>query len=112
MHTTHTCTCTHTCARINKHIHTLTAEFERYDALRAEVMLDKITQRPRGFGFVFFKDEGGLKDAIRDMHEKVYMCDVYMCACVCVCVCVCMSVFPLGSCSSVGTGPGWARAFI
>eukprot|EP00983_Pelagomonas_calceolata_P087333 1156931-Pelagomonas_calceolata.AAC.9 len=47
------------------------ADFERYDATRAEVMMDKHTNRPRGFGFVFFKDEGGLKDAIRDMHEKV-----------------------------------------
>mmetsp|Transcript_26138 Transcript_26138/g.70762 ORF Transcript_26138/g.70762 Transcript_26138/m.70762 type:complete len:238 (+) Transcript_26138:46-759(+) len=48
----------------------LQRHFERYDATRAEVMMDKHTNRPRGFGFVFFKDEGGLKDAIRDMHEK------------------------------------------
>ncbi len=47
------------------------ADFERYDATKAEVMMDKHTNRPRGFGFVFFKDEGGLKDAIRDMHDKV-----------------------------------------
>jgi RNA recognition motif-containing protein len=45
--------------------------FERYDALNAEVMLDKYTQKPRGFGFVYFKDDQGLKDAIEHMHEKV-----------------------------------------
>jgi RNA recognition motif-containing protein len=49
----------------------LLAAFERYDALTAEVMLDKYTQKPRGFGFVFFKDDQGLKDAIEHMHEKV-----------------------------------------
>mgnify|MGYP006293921415 CR=1 FL=1 len=46
-------------------------DFERYDAVRAEVMMDKHTNKPRGFGFVYFKDESALKDAIRDMHEKV-----------------------------------------
>ncbi|KAL6745781.1 hypothetical protein V8C86DRAFT_1666728 [Haematococcus lacustris] len=44
--------------------------FERYDAISAEVMVDRHTGRPRGFGFVYFKDEQGLKDAIEQMHEK------------------------------------------
>ncbi|GFH31654.1 RRM domain-containing protein [Haematococcus lacustris] len=44
--------------------------FERYDAVSAEVMMDRHTGRPRGFGFVYFKDEQGLKDAVEQMHEK------------------------------------------
>lgn len=47
------------------------AAFDKYDASSAEVMMDKHTGRPRGFGFVFFKDEQGLKDAIRDLHNTV-----------------------------------------
>ncbi|KAJ9516703.1 hypothetical protein QJQ45_015135 [Haematococcus lacustris] len=46
------------------------AAFERYDAVSAEVMMDRHTGRPRGFGFVYFKDEQGLKDAVEQMHEK------------------------------------------
>lgn len=34
-------------------------------------MFDKHSNKPRGFGFVFFKDKQGQEDAIRDMHDKV-----------------------------------------
>jgi RNA recognition motif-containing protein len=34
------------------------------------IVLDKHTQRPRGFGFLWFKDKLGMEDAIRDMHNK------------------------------------------
>jgi len=44
--------------------------FSKYDPTSATIMLDKHTQRPRGFGFVWFKDKLGMEDAIRDMHNK------------------------------------------
>jgi len=67
----HACSISNTCSHAPTHAQTPPPDFERYDASSAEVMMDKMTGRPRGFGFVYFKDEGGLKDAIRDMHEKV-----------------------------------------
>lgn len=44
--------------------------FGKFEPVDATIILDKHTQRPRGFGFVFFKDKLGMEDAIRDMHEK------------------------------------------
>eukprot|EP00798_Chlamydomonas_sp_ICE-L_P028790 gene28790-31978_t len=44
--------------------------FSKYEPVGATIILDKNTQRPRGFGFVFFKDKLAMEDAIRDMHEK------------------------------------------
>mmetsp|Transcript_18323 Transcript_18323/g.31358 ORF Transcript_18323/g.31358 Transcript_18323/m.31358 type:complete len:255 (+) Transcript_18323:65-829(+) len=44
--------------------------FDRYDAISAEVMVDKHTGRSRGFGFVYFKDERGQADAIENIHNQ------------------------------------------
>jgi RNA recognition motif-containing protein len=33
-------------------------------------MLDRATQRSRGFGFVIFRDREGMDSAIRDKHES------------------------------------------
>mmetsp|Transcript_20779 Transcript_20779/g.45471 ORF Transcript_20779/g.45471 Transcript_20779/m.45471 type:complete len:252 (-) Transcript_20779:1202-1957(-) len=44
--------------------------FSKYDPIEASIIVDKNTQRSRGFGFVFFKDKLGMEDAIRDMHDK------------------------------------------
>lgn len=46
------------------------AVFERYNPLSAVIQVDKMTQRPRGFGFVIFKDRESLQDAVREMHNK------------------------------------------
>lgn len=46
------------------------AAFAKYDPVDATIILDRHTNRPRGFGFVWFKDKLGMEDAIRDMHEK------------------------------------------
>ena len=45
--------------------------FSRYDPADAQCILDKATARPRGFGFVWFKNKLGMEDACRDMHNKV-----------------------------------------
>jgi RNA recognition motif-containing protein len=34
-------------------------------------MLDKMTEKPRGFGFVVFQDQGGLDAAIGEMHNTL-----------------------------------------
>lgn len=44
--------------------------FERYNPINAVIQVDKMTQRPRGFGFVIFKDRESLTDAVREMHNK------------------------------------------
>lgn len=49
----------------------LKAAFDRYDCSSAKIMTEKFTGRPRGFGFVWFKDEAGMKEAIEQMHNKV-----------------------------------------
>ncbi len=49
----------------------VSAAFERFDAISAKVMIDRYTGRSRGFGFVFFKTDESLKEAIAQMHEKV-----------------------------------------
>ncbi len=46
------------------------AVFEKYNPDHAVIQLDKLTQKPRGFGFVLFKDRESMLDAIRDMHNK------------------------------------------
>ena len=46
----------------------LSAEFREYDATDARVMVDKVTGKSRGFGFVFFGDEKGLRSAIDAAH--------------------------------------------
>ena len=43
-------------------------EFREFDATGARVQLDRATGRSRGFGFVMFDDEKGLKAAIAAMH--------------------------------------------
>jgi hypothetical protein len=49
---------------------TARAAFGKFDPLAAEIILDKHTQKPRGFGFVHFRDVSTMQDAVRDMHEK------------------------------------------
>ena len=44
------------------------AEFREYDATDARVMVDKATGKSRGFGFVFFGDEKGMRSAIEALH--------------------------------------------
>ncbi|GIL68678.1 hypothetical protein Vafri_21920 [Volvox africanus] len=44
--------------------------FEKYNPESVVIQLDKMTQKPRGFGFVTFKDRESMLDAIRDLHNK------------------------------------------
>ncbi|GLC33783.1 hypothetical protein PLESTB_000115300 [Pleodorina starrii] len=44
--------------------------FEKYNPETVVIQLDKMTQKPRGFGFVTFKDRESMLDAIRDLHNK------------------------------------------
>lgn len=43
--------------------------FSQYgDVLQSVIMVDKITNRPRGFGFVLFADPGVVDNVLRDQH--------------------------------------------
>ncbi|PNH06183.1 Cold-inducible RNA-binding protein [Tetrabaena socialis] len=44
--------------------------FEKYSPETVTIQLDKMTQKPRGFGFVTFKDRESMLDAVRDLHNK------------------------------------------
>ncbi len=43
--------------------------FRKYDPTEATVMVDKRTNRSRGFGFVYFRDKASMDDAIKDLHS-------------------------------------------
>ncbi len=45
------------------------AAFEKYRPIDARVMLDKITNRSRGFGFVTFGDKALMEKAVAEMHQ-------------------------------------------
>jgi RNA recognition motif-containing protein len=47
----------------------LPAEFKPFGAVQAEVLMDKVTGRSRGFGFVFFADKDGMDRAIEAKHN-------------------------------------------
>ena len=46
------------------------AVFAKYNPVTAMIQLDKLTQKPRGFGFVMFRDRESMLDSVRDMHNK------------------------------------------
>ena len=46
------------------------AAFRKYNARSASVMLDKMTGRSRGFGFVAFDNDEDLKEAVKNMHDS------------------------------------------
>ena len=45
------------------------AAFRKYGASDARVMLDRVTQRSRGFGFVHFDKKEDMDEAIEKMHD-------------------------------------------
>ena len=47
----------------------IVAAFRKYGATDARVMLDRVTQRSRGFGFVHFGNKDDMDEAIEKMHE-------------------------------------------
>lgn len=44
--------------------------FEDFGCVEATVMMDKFTDRSRGFGFAIFEDEQGLETAIKERHDS------------------------------------------
>lgn len=46
------------------------AAFKEFGAIDAKVMLDRVTQRSRGFGFVHFDRKEDMEEAIKDMHNR------------------------------------------
>ena len=45
------------------------AAFRKYGASDARVMLDRVTSRSRGFGFVHFPNKEDMEEAIEKMHD-------------------------------------------
>ncbi|EDQ90686.1 uncharacterized protein MONBRDRAFT_3616, partial [Monosiga brevicollis MX1] len=48
----------------------LLRHFERYSPLSANVILERETNRSRGFGFVTFADRNTASEAMRAMHNS------------------------------------------
>jgi RNA recognition motif-containing protein len=44
--------------------------FSKYNPVSAMIQVDKLTQKPRGFGFVMFRDRESMLDSVRDLHNK------------------------------------------